>query len=56
MPQSDGPFQVIEKIGPNAYKIDLPGDYGVSATFNVDDLSAYYDEHGQFLTLRSNSN
>ena len=56
MPRSDGPFEVIEKIGPNAYKIDLPGDYGVSATFNVADLSPYYDEDDQFPSLRSNSN
>ena len=39
MPRSDGPFEILEKIGPNAYKVDLPGDYGVSATFNVADLS-----------------
>ena len=52
----DGPFEVLEKIGPNAYKIDLPGDYGVSATFNVADLSPYYDEHEELSSLRSNSN
>ena len=56
MPQSDGPFEVIEKIGLNASKISLPGDYGVSATFNVADLSPYYDEDEQFPCLRSNSN
>ena len=37
-PRSDGPFEILEKIGPNAYKVDLPGEYGVSATFNVADL------------------
>jgi len=56
MPRSDGPFEVLEKIGPNAYKIDLPGVLGVSATFNVADLSPYYDEDDQFSSLRSNSN
>jgi len=55
MPRSDGPFEVIEKIGPNAYKIDLPGDYGVSATFNVADLSPYYDPNEDLPSLRSNS-
>ena len=33
LPRSEGPFKVLEKINPNAYKIDLPGAYGVSATF-----------------------
>jgi len=40
MPRSDGPFEIIEKIGPNAYKVDLPIEYGVSATFNVANLSS----------------
>ena len=41
MPRGDGPFQVLERINDNAYKIDLPGEYGVSATFNVADLSPF---------------
>ena len=40
-PRGDGPFQVLEKINDNAYKIDLPGEYNVSATFNVADLSPF---------------
>ena len=35
MPRGDGPYQIIEKINDNAYKVDLPGEYGVSVTFNV---------------------
>lgn len=38
-PRSDGPFRIMEKVNNNAYKVELPGDYGVSATFNVADLS-----------------
>ena len=38
-PRGDGPFQVLERINDNAYKIDLPGEYSVSATFNVADLT-----------------
>jgi hypothetical protein len=33
--QGDSPFQVLERINENAYKIDLPGEYDFSATFNV---------------------
>ncbi|GKV08696.1 hypothetical protein SLEP1_g20294 [Rubroshorea leprosula] len=44
-PRADGPFQIVEKINDNAYKIKLPSDYGVSATFNVVDLSPYYEDH-----------
>ena len=44
MPRADGPFRVLQRIGENAYKIELPGDFGVSATFNVSDLSPYYED------------
>ncbi|GAV75296.1 hypothetical protein CFOL_v3_18775 [Cephalotus follicularis] len=47
----DGPFEVIERIGNNAYKLKLPGDYGVSATFNVEDLSRF---EGDDFDLRAN--
>lgn len=40
-PRGDGPFQVLERINDNAYKLDLPGEYNVSATFNVSDLSPF---------------
>lgn len=54
MPRGDGPFQVISKINDNAYKIDLPGEYAVSATFNVSDLSPF-DAGEEDLNLRTNS-
>ena len=44
MPWADGPFRVLQHIGENAYKIELPGDYGVLPTFNVSDLSPYYED------------
>jgi hypothetical protein len=34
MLRRDGPFQILENINDNAYKIDISGEYGVSATFN----------------------
>jgi hypothetical protein len=40
-PRADGPFRVLERINDNAYKVDLLGEYNVSGTFNVVDLSPY---------------
>ena len=34
-PIGDGLFQVLERINDNAYKLDLPGEYNISATVNV---------------------
>ena len=41
LPQGDGPFEVLERINDDAYKLDLLGEYNVSATFNVSDLSPF---------------
>ena len=43
-PRADGPFKVLQRINDNAYKIDLPGHYNVSATFNVADLTPFLPE------------
>ncbi|GKB68652.1 RNA-directed DNA polymerase, partial [Tanacetum coccineum] len=40
-PRGDEPFKVIKRINDNAYKIELPKHYNVSATFNVGDLTRY---------------
>lgn len=40
----DGPFTIVQKINDNAYKVELPGDYGVAATFNVADLSPFVED------------
>ncbi|XP_074304655.1 uncharacterized protein LOC141639422 [Silene latifolia] len=46
MPRAEGPYKVVQRINDNTYKIELPGDYGVHATFNVGDLSPYLDDDG----------
>ena len=38
------PFRIIEKIGENAYKLELPDYYDISLTFNVKDLRPYHGE------------
>ena len=43
-PRVDGPFKIIEKIGENAYKLQLPHEYDISPMFNVKDLRAYHGE------------
>ncbi|GJR42971.1 RNA-directed DNA polymerase [Tanacetum coccineum] len=39
--RADGPFRILKKSNDNAYKVELPGHYGVSDTFNVVELSPY---------------
>ena len=39
--RGDVPFQVLERINNNAYKLDFLGEYNVSVTFNVTDLSPF---------------
>ena len=47
-PRADDPFKVLQHIGKNAYKIELPGDYGIVAPFNVADLTPYLDDDELF--------
>jgi len=42
---SAGPFKVLQWVGPNAYVLDLLLDFGISSTFNIDDLIVYQKPH-----------
>jgi len=53
-PRGDIPFQVLERINNNAYKIDIPGEYGVSSSFNVVDLTPFVTG-GDCEDLRANA-
>jgi len=44
MARSDGPFEVIMKVGNNGYKLQFLGDMAISATFNIRDLSPYVED------------
>ena len=44
MPRAAGPYKIIEKINDNAYKLELPPEFGVSPTFNIADLKSYLGE------------
>ena len=54
MRRADGPFEVLERINNNAYKINLPREYRVSASFNVTHLSPYLEDD-TLENLRANS-
>src|SRR5581483_1397602 len=47
MPRADGPFKILEKINDNAYKLELPANFGVSSTFNIADLTPYMGEENK---------
>ncbi|WVZ81146.1 hypothetical protein U9M48_028561 [Paspalum notatum var. saurae] len=47
MPRADGPFKIIEKINDNAYKLELPPEFGVSPIFNIADLKLYLGEEDE---------
>ena len=57
-PRGDGPFHVLERINNNAYRLDLPEEYGVSTTFNIFDLIPFAGgadiEDEKLTDLRSN--
>ncbi|GKA83930.1 RNA-directed DNA polymerase [Tanacetum coccineum] len=52
-PRADGPFRVLKKVNDNAYKLELPSHYNVSASFNVADLSPYKGEGDDYPDSRS---
>jgi len=55
MARSDRPFEILEKVGDNAYKLQQPRDMAVSATFNIGDLSPYVKDNFEDPSdLRSN--
>ena len=51
-PHAGGPFKVLEKINDNAYKLELPADFGVSRSFNIADSKPYLGEDDE-LSLRT---
>ena len=40
--RSVGPFKVLKRVGSNVYVLDLPHDFSISSTFNIENLVAYY--------------
>jgi hypothetical protein len=42
-----GPFKILAKINDNAYKLELPPEFGVSPSFNILDLWPYFREEDE---------
>jgi hypothetical protein len=42
-----GPFKILAKINDNAYKLELPPEFGVSPSFNISDLRPYLGEEDE---------
>jgi hypothetical protein len=51
MTHVDGPFKILEKINDNAYKPELPPEFGVSPTFNILVLQPYLGEEDEVLSM-----
>ena len=47
MPRATGPYKILEKINDNAYKLELPPEFGISPTFNISDLKPYLGEEDE---------
>jgi hypothetical protein len=52
MLREDGPFQILKRINDNVYKVDLLGEYDVSATFNIFDLLLFDVSDDSWIFLR----
>jgi hypothetical protein len=50
MSRDAGPFKILAKINDNAYKLELPPEFGVSPSFNISDLRPYLGEEDETLS------
>jgi hypothetical protein len=47
MSRAAGSFKILAKISDNAYKLELPPEFGVSPSFNISDLRPYLREEDE---------
>jgi hypothetical protein len=53
--RSMGPFQIVKRLGSNAYMLELPPEMGISPIFNIEDLAAYKEPDASENTSAENS-
>jgi len=44
MVRGDRQFKITERVGDDAYNLQLPTDMVVSATFSIEDFSSYVED------------
>jgi translation initiation factor IF-1 len=54
MSRAADPFKILAKINDNAYKLELPPEFGVGPSFNISDLWPYLREEDE-MPLRTTS-
>jgi hypothetical protein len=47
MSRAADPFKILAQINDNAYKLELPSEFGVSSSFNISDLRPYLGEEDE---------
>jgi hypothetical protein len=50
MSHAADPFKILAKINDNAYKLELPPEFGVSPSFTISDLRHYMGEQDEMLS------
>ncbi|GAV61466.1 hypothetical protein CFOL_v3_04993, partial [Cephalotus follicularis] len=54
-PRKYGHYKIVHGINDNAYVVDLPSSFSISATFNVTDLFEYHEEKPLYPDINSRS-